>query len=148
MKFEYSDAAATAAVIHNHADAHFATMDVDSARDHHRGHRLHFHGENCELSGGAQAAAGGSGETASFRSSARTCEARTPTHAGRAGCGHSATSPAIACLAGNSVAAVPREAEKMKTEFRKAVLPQELRSLMVFDRKVFSDADIFPALYW
>jgi GNAT superfamily N-acetyltransferase len=36
----------------------------------------------------------------------------------------------------------------MKTEFRKAVLPKELGSLVAFDRKVFSEADIFPADYW
>ena len=36
----------------------------------------------------------------------------------------------------------------MRTEFRKAVLPQELRSLEAFDRKVFREADWFPADYW
>jgi ribosomal protein S18 acetylase RimI-like enzyme len=36
----------------------------------------------------------------------------------------------------------------MKTEFRQAELPKELRSLMAFDRKVFSEADIFPSAYW
>lgn len=36
----------------------------------------------------------------------------------------------------------------MKTEFRQAVLPGELRSLMAFDRKVFSAADVFPSSYW
>jgi GNAT superfamily N-acetyltransferase len=36
----------------------------------------------------------------------------------------------------------------MKTEFRKAVLPRELRSLMAFDRKVFSESDVFPSAYW
>ena len=36
----------------------------------------------------------------------------------------------------------------MKTEFRQAVLPQELRSLTAFDRKVFSAADAFPSSYW
>jgi ribosomal protein S18 acetylase RimI-like enzyme len=36
----------------------------------------------------------------------------------------------------------------MKTEFRKAILPAELRSLMAFDRKVFSVADAFPSSYW
>ena len=35
----------------------------------------------------------------------------------------------------------------MKTEFRKAVLPEELRSLSAFDRKVFP-SDHFPAAYW
>jgi ribosomal protein S18 acetylase RimI-like enzyme len=36
----------------------------------------------------------------------------------------------------------------MKTEFRKATLPREIRSLMTFDRKVFSASDLFPAEYW
>jgi GNAT superfamily N-acetyltransferase len=36
----------------------------------------------------------------------------------------------------------------MRTEFRQAVLPKELRSLMAFDRKVFSEGDIFPPAYW
>lgn len=36
----------------------------------------------------------------------------------------------------------------MKTEFRPAVLPKELRSLMAFDRKVFTASDLFPAAYW
>ncbi len=36
----------------------------------------------------------------------------------------------------------------MRTEFRKAVLPRELRSLQAFDRKVFREADRFPAAYW
>ncbi len=36
----------------------------------------------------------------------------------------------------------------MQTEFRKAVLPLELRSLVAFDRKVFSRSDCFPASDW
>ena len=36
----------------------------------------------------------------------------------------------------------------MNTEFRKAVLSKELRSLTAFDRKVFSAADVFLASYW
>jgi ribosomal protein S18 acetylase RimI-like enzyme len=36
----------------------------------------------------------------------------------------------------------------MKTEFRKAILPQEIRSLLAFDRKVFPAADRFDAEYW
>ena len=36
----------------------------------------------------------------------------------------------------------------MRTEFRKATLPNELRSLIAFDRKVFGAADVFPADYW
>ena len=36
----------------------------------------------------------------------------------------------------------------MQTEFRKAVLPQEIRSLLAFDRKVFPAADRFDAAYW
>lgn len=36
----------------------------------------------------------------------------------------------------------------MKTEFRKAVLPDEIRSLMAFDRKVFPPSDLFDAAYW
>ncbi len=36
----------------------------------------------------------------------------------------------------------------MRTEFRKAVLPRELRSLQAFDRKVFRKSDWFPADYW
>ena len=35
----------------------------------------------------------------------------------------------------------------MKTEFRKAELPRELRSLAIFDRKVFP-SDYFPPSYW
>jgi ribosomal protein S18 acetylase RimI-like enzyme len=35
----------------------------------------------------------------------------------------------------------------MKTEFRKAVLPGDLRSLVTFDRKVFP-ADCFPPSQW
>jgi ribosomal protein S18 acetylase RimI-like enzyme len=36
----------------------------------------------------------------------------------------------------------------MKTEFRKAILPQELSSLLAFDRKVFPKPDRFPRDYW
>jgi ribosomal protein S18 acetylase RimI-like enzyme len=36
----------------------------------------------------------------------------------------------------------------MKTEFRKAILPQELNSLLAFDRKIFPPADRFDADYW
>jgi len=36
----------------------------------------------------------------------------------------------------------------MRTEFRKAVLPREIRSLMAFDRKVFPRSDLFTADYW
>src|SRR2546421_12943572 len=36
----------------------------------------------------------------------------------------------------------------MMTEFRKAKLPSELRSLMAFDRKVFPTSDLFDAAYW
>lgn len=36
----------------------------------------------------------------------------------------------------------------MHTEFKRAVLPGELRALMAFDRKVFPPADRFPASYW
>ena len=36
----------------------------------------------------------------------------------------------------------------MRTEFRKAKTSEEMRSLIAFDRKVFSAADRFPAEYW
>jgi ribosomal protein S18 acetylase RimI-like enzyme len=36
----------------------------------------------------------------------------------------------------------------MKTEFRKARLPQDLRSLLLFDRKTFSASDLFTAADW
>ena len=36
----------------------------------------------------------------------------------------------------------------MHTEFRKAILPNEIRSLMAFDRKVFPQSDRFDAAYW
>jgi ribosomal protein S18 acetylase RimI-like enzyme len=36
----------------------------------------------------------------------------------------------------------------MTTEFRKAAIPKELRSLTAFDRKVFSASDAFPPSYW
>ena len=36
----------------------------------------------------------------------------------------------------------------MKTEFRKAVLPDEIRHLLAFDRKIFPPADRFDAAYW
>jgi ribosomal protein S18 acetylase RimI-like enzyme len=36
----------------------------------------------------------------------------------------------------------------MRTEFRKATIPQELRSLLAFDRKIFPPADRFDAAYW
>ena len=36
----------------------------------------------------------------------------------------------------------------MRTEFRKAILPREIRSLMAFDRKVFSSSDLFDAGTW
>jgi len=36
----------------------------------------------------------------------------------------------------------------MKTEFRKAAMPREIRSLMAFDRKVFRQSDLFDAAYW
>jgi len=36
----------------------------------------------------------------------------------------------------------------LKVEFRKAVQPKELRSLMAFDRRVFPASDRFDAEYW
>ena len=36
----------------------------------------------------------------------------------------------------------------MKTGFRKAALPRDLRSLQAFDRKVFRKSDWFTADYW
>jgi len=36
----------------------------------------------------------------------------------------------------------------MNTEFRKAILPDDIRSLMDFDRKVFPRPDRFDAAYW
>ena len=36
----------------------------------------------------------------------------------------------------------------MKTEFRKANIRKELRSLMIFDRKVFPRSDVFSAEQW
>ena len=36
----------------------------------------------------------------------------------------------------------------MRTEFRKAVLPRELRSLVAFDRRVFSVSDSFAPVDW
>jgi ribosomal protein S18 acetylase RimI-like enzyme len=36
----------------------------------------------------------------------------------------------------------------MKTEFRPAILPQELDALLVFDRKVFPQPDRFDRAYW
>lgn len=36
----------------------------------------------------------------------------------------------------------------MKTEFRKAVLPREVKALMAFDRSVFPETDCFDADYW
>ena len=36
----------------------------------------------------------------------------------------------------------------MRTEFRKAILPREIRSLMAFDRKVFSSSDLFDSKTW
>ena len=36
----------------------------------------------------------------------------------------------------------------MKIEFRKAVLPADLRALLAFDSKVFPAPDRFPADYW
>ncbi len=36
----------------------------------------------------------------------------------------------------------------MRTEFRKSVLPGEMRDLRAFDRKVFSKADLFTTQEW
>lgn len=36
----------------------------------------------------------------------------------------------------------------MNIEFRKAILPREIRSLLAFDRKIFPAADRFDAVYW
>jgi len=36
----------------------------------------------------------------------------------------------------------------MRTEFRKAIVPREIRSLMAFDRKIFPRSDLFDAAYW
>ena len=36
----------------------------------------------------------------------------------------------------------------MRTEFRKAVIPKELHSLMTFDRRIFPASDCFDAEYW
>jgi ribosomal protein S18 acetylase RimI-like enzyme len=36
----------------------------------------------------------------------------------------------------------------LKTEFRKAIQPGELRALMAFDRRVFPRSDCFDAEYW
>lgn len=40
------------------------------------------------------------------------------------------------------------EHESMETQFRKAVLPGELRSLVAFDRRIFSNADRFGVTDW
>ena len=36
----------------------------------------------------------------------------------------------------------------MQTEFRKAILPREVRSLTTFDGKVFNESDRFLSAYW
>ena len=36
----------------------------------------------------------------------------------------------------------------MRTEFRRVKTPDEIRSLLTFDRKVFDAVDRFPAEYW
>ena len=36
----------------------------------------------------------------------------------------------------------------MRVEFRRVALPDEMRSLLLFDRKTFSPVDRFPASYW
>lgn len=36
----------------------------------------------------------------------------------------------------------------MNTQFRQAILPNEIRSLMAFDRRVFPQSDRFDAAYW
>lgn len=36
----------------------------------------------------------------------------------------------------------------MKTVFRKAVVPKEIRALVAFDRKIFPSADCFEPDYW
>jgi hypothetical protein len=36
----------------------------------------------------------------------------------------------------------------VRVEFKPAVLPRDLRTLMAFDRKVFPKADLFDADYW
>lgn len=36
----------------------------------------------------------------------------------------------------------------MHVEFRRAVIPDELRALLAFDRKVFSPSDLFPTAAW
>ncbi|MBZ5595142.1 MAG: GNAT family N-acetyltransferase [Acidobacteriia bacterium] len=36
----------------------------------------------------------------------------------------------------------------MRTEFRKAILPDEIRSLMAFDRKIFPRSDLFDVTAW
>jgi ribosomal protein S18 acetylase RimI-like enzyme len=36
----------------------------------------------------------------------------------------------------------------MKTEFRKAAIPRELKALTAFDRRVFPETDCFDADYW
>jgi ribosomal protein S18 acetylase RimI-like enzyme len=36
----------------------------------------------------------------------------------------------------------------MNTEFRRAAIPKEIRSLVAFDRKVFLPSDRFPQSYW
>jgi ribosomal protein S18 acetylase RimI-like enzyme len=36
----------------------------------------------------------------------------------------------------------------MHTEFRRTIIPHEVRSLMAFDRKVFRPSDRFTAAYW
>ena len=36
----------------------------------------------------------------------------------------------------------------MKTEFRKVVVPDELRGLLAFDRKTFRPSDRFDSAYW
>ncbi len=37
---------------------------------------------------------------------------------------------------------------QMKTEFRRAILPKEVRALLAFDRKIFPAADRFDTVYW
>lgn len=36
----------------------------------------------------------------------------------------------------------------MHVEFRRAVIPDEIRALLAFDRKVFPKADLFPTAAW
>lgn len=131
----------------NRSDAHPGTLDVDSAGGHCRRRCLPLPGETDRYRSRHARTAGEPCNTQTVRSSASVRPPGTGSDTGASRCGSQTAAPRNSCPARGGIATFSAT-PPMKTEFRKAEVPQELRSLLAFDRKVFSASDVFPASYW